>query len=105
MATAPWFVLSPNALLSTVGLLRGPDKTVPTPAEDWQAAVATAKAAYGHVDGLVNNAGILRFNALVDTPLEEFMEVVRVNQTGCFLGVRTVAPELADGGTIVNTAS
>ena len=39
MATAPWFVLSPNALLSTVGLLRGPDKTVPTPAEDWQAAV------------------------------------------------------------------
>ncbi|MFF4088556.1 SDR family NAD(P)-dependent oxidoreductase [Streptomyces nigra] len=73
--------------------------------EDWKAAVATAKAAYGHVDGLVNNAGILRFNALVDTPLEEFMEVVRVNQTGCFLGVRTVAPELADGGTIVNTAS
>jgi len=39
MATAPWFVLSPNALLSAVGLLRGPDKTVPTPAEDWQAAV------------------------------------------------------------------
>ncbi|MFC9956908.1 SDR family NAD(P)-dependent oxidoreductase [Streptomyces nigra] len=73
--------------------------------EDWEAAVATAKEAYGHVDGLVNNAGILRFNALVDTPLEEFMEVVRVNQTGCFLGVRTVAPELADGGTIVNTAS
>lgn len=39
MATAPWFVLSPNALLSVVGLLRGPDKTVPTPAQDWQQAV------------------------------------------------------------------
>lgn len=39
MATAPWFVLSPNALLSAVGLLRGPDKTVPTPAADWQQAV------------------------------------------------------------------
>ena len=39
MATAPWFVLSPNALLSAIGLLRGPDKTVPTPAEDWRAAV------------------------------------------------------------------
>jgi glycosyltransferase involved in cell wall biosynthesis len=39
MATAPWFVLSPNALLSVVGLLRGPDKTVPTPAEHWQQAV------------------------------------------------------------------
>jgi glycosyltransferase involved in cell wall biosynthesis len=39
MATAPWFVLSPNALLSAVGLLRGPDKTVPTPAQDWQVAI------------------------------------------------------------------
>jgi hypothetical protein len=39
MATAPWFVLSPNALLSSIGLLRGPDKTVPTPTEDWRTAV------------------------------------------------------------------
>lgn len=39
MATAPWFVLSPNALLSAIGLLHGPDKTVPTPALDWQTAV------------------------------------------------------------------
>ncbi|MBX9395024.1 SDR family oxidoreductase [Streptomyces sp. TRM72054] len=73
--------------------------------EQWSAAVAAAKEAYGRIDGLVNNAGILRFNALVDTPLEEFMEVVRVNQVGCFLGIRTVAPQMADGGTIVNTAS
>ncbi|MFE7647727.1 SDR family NAD(P)-dependent oxidoreductase [Streptomyces phaeoluteigriseus] len=72
---------------------------------DWADAVAAAKRAYGRIDGLVNNAGILRFNALVDTPLDEFMQVVRVNQVGCFLGVKTVAPELTDGGTIVNTAS
>lgn len=73
--------------------------------EDWQAALAAARKAYGRVDGLVNNAGILRFNALVDTPLEEFMQVVQVNQVGCFLGMKTVAPALAEGGTIVNTAS
>ncbi|MFG3021775.1 SDR family NAD(P)-dependent oxidoreductase [Streptomyces sp. NPDC048254] len=73
--------------------------------EEWQAAVAATKQAYGRLDGLVNNAGILRFNALVDTPLDEFMQVVQVNQVGCFLGMKTVAPELADGGTIVNTAS
>ncbi len=71
---------------------------------DWQAAVTAARRAYGHLDGLVNNAGILRFNSLVDTPLDEFMQVVRVNQVGCFLGIKTVAPEMADGGTIVNTA-
>ncbi|PPS73777.1 MULTISPECIES: SDR family NAD(P)-dependent oxidoreductase [Streptomyces] len=73
--------------------------------EDWQAAVTAAKDAYGHVDGLVNNAGILRFNSLLDTPLDEFMQVVQVNQVGCLLGIKAVAPEMADGGTIVNTAS
>ncbi|MGW1724975.1 SDR family NAD(P)-dependent oxidoreductase [Streptomyces sp. NPDC002306] len=71
----------------------------------WQAAVRTAQETYGRLDGLVNNAGILRFNALVDTPLDEFMRVVRVNQVGCFLGTKTAAPVLSDGGTIVNTAS
>lgn len=72
---------------------------------DWSAAVGAAKEAYGRIDGLVNNAGILRFNSLVDTPLEEFMQVVRVNQVGCFLGIKTVAAAMEDGGTIVNTAS
>uniref|UniRef100_A0AAU2VUL7 Glucose 1-dehydrogenase n=1 Tax=Streptomyces sp. NBC_00008 TaxID=2903610 RepID=A0AAU2VUL7_9ACTN len=74
---------------------------------DWQAAVAAAKGAFGRIDGLVNNAGILRFNELVTTPLEEFQQVVQVNQVGAFLGIRTVAPEIvaAGGGTIVNTSS
>ncbi|WP_326594073.1 glucose 1-dehydrogenase [Streptomyces brevispora] len=74
---------------------------------DWQAAVAAAKGAFGQIDGLVNNAGILRFNELVTTPLEEFQQVVQVNQVGAFLGIKTVAPEIetAGGGTIVNTAS
>ncbi|MFI6037438.1 SDR family NAD(P)-dependent oxidoreductase [Streptomyces sp. NPDC051315] len=73
--------------------------------DGWRHAAQAAHRAYGRLDGLVNNAGILRFNALTDTPLDEFMEVVRVNQVGCFLGMRTVAPVMADGGTIVNTAS
>ncbi|MFD4762318.1 SDR family NAD(P)-dependent oxidoreductase [Streptomyces sp. NPDC058439] len=75
--------------------------------EDWQAAVAAAKGAFGGIDGLVNNAGILRFNELVATPLEEFQQVVQVNQVGAFLGIKNVAPEIeaAGGGTIVNTAS
>ncbi|MFH8609331.1 SDR family NAD(P)-dependent oxidoreductase [Streptomyces sp. NPDC018029] len=74
---------------------------------DWQAATAAAKDAFGKVDGLVNNAGILRFNEIVSTPLEEFQQLIQVNQIGCFLGIRTVAPEIgaAGGGTIVNTAS
>ncbi|GGW58722.1 SDR family NAD(P)-dependent oxidoreductase [Streptomyces xantholiticus] len=74
---------------------------------DWAAAVAAAKGAYGKIDGLVNNAGVLRFNELVSTPLEEFQLITQVNQVGTFLGIRSVAPEIeaAGGGTIVNTAS
>ncbi|MEV8532897.1 glucose 1-dehydrogenase [Streptomyces sp. NPDC051211] len=76
--------------------------------EDWAAAVAAAKDAFGgRIDGLVNNAGILRFNELVNTPLAEFQQIVQVNQVGAFLGIKNVAPEIeaAGGGTIVNTSS
>ncbi|GLX41466.1 SDR family NAD(P)-dependent oxidoreductase [Streptomyces lavendulae] len=75
--------------------------------EDWAAAVAVAKEAFGPVSGLVNNAGILRFNELTATPLEEFRQVIEVNQVGAFLGIKTLAPEIgaAGGGTIVNTSS
>jgi len=38
MATAPYFVISPNTIMSILGLLHGTDKTVPTPAEDWRKA-------------------------------------------------------------------
>lgn len=75
--------------------------------EGWAEAVTVARDAFGKIDGLVNNAGILRFNELVNTPLAEFEQVVRVNMTGAFLGIRAVAPEIeaAGGGTIVNTSS
>jgi glycosyltransferase involved in cell wall biosynthesis len=38
MATIPYFIFSPSTLLSLAGLLRGPDPTEPTPAEDWREA-------------------------------------------------------------------
>jgi glycosyltransferase involved in cell wall biosynthesis len=38
MATTPYFIISPNGVLSLIGLLHGPDKTRPTPAEDWRQA-------------------------------------------------------------------
>ena len=54
MATAPWFVISPNTLLSVIGLLHGPDKTVPTPTEDWRKAVVDVVIpAYKEEDNIV----------------------------------------------------
>jgi glycosyltransferase involved in cell wall biosynthesis len=38
VATVPYFIFSPSTLLSLSGILRGPDPTRPTPAEDWREA-------------------------------------------------------------------
>ena len=39
MAVMPYFIISPNTVVSLLGLLHGPDKTEPTPAENWRDAV------------------------------------------------------------------
>jgi 3alpha(or 20beta)-hydroxysteroid dehydrogenase len=73
----------------------------------WAALVATAQARHGRLDGLVNNAGVVRRAALVETSVEDFEAVFRVNATGTFLGMRAAAPLMRDsgGGSIVNIAS
>jgi 3alpha(or 20beta)-hydroxysteroid dehydrogenase len=75
--------------------------------DDWKSVVDEAIDTLGGVDILVNNAGILRFAALPDMPLEDYMRVVNVNQVGTFLGMRAVSkPMMAAGkGSIVNISS
>ena len=70
--------------------------------DDWATVVAETRFTV-----LVNNAGILHFAALTDTTLADYERVVRVNQIGCFLGMRAVVPGMiaAGGGSIVNTSS
>ncbi len=75
--------------------------------EDWQRAVETAEQTYGRLDILVNNAGIVRMAPLDETSLEAWNEVIDVNQTGVFLGVKHAVPAMrrAGGGSIVNISS
>ena len=75
--------------------------------QDWQAVVDDAVATFGGVDVLVNNAGILRFAALPDMPLDDYLRIVHVNQVGTFLGMKTVAKPMAatGAGSIVNVSS
>src|ERR1019366_6474368 len=72
----------------------------------WDALIAEASS-MGRVWGLVNNAGVLLSAALGETSFEDWDRVVRVNQTGAFLGMRAIAPVLAEagGGSIVNISS
>ncbi len=73
---------------------------------DWAAAVHAAEA-MGGLHGMVNNAGIYRPATLMDTDAALFEAHMRVNQLGCFLGMKAVVPamERAGGGSIVNISS
>ena len=75
--------------------------------DQWQAAIAATEEAFGRLDVLVNNAGILRFAAIESMSAEEYMQVVTVNQLGTFLGIQAAIPALrrAGGGSIVNISS
>jgi 3alpha(or 20beta)-hydroxysteroid dehydrogenase len=73
---------------------------------DWDRAVKTAEA-MGGLHGLVNNAGIYQPKSLMETDTELWDRHMRINQTGCFLGMKAVVPamEKTGGGSIVNISS
>lgn len=62
---------------------------------------------FGHVDVLVNNAGIFHQATIADTPIERYRHLIEVNQIGVFLGMQTLAPHMAElgRGSIVNIVS
>ena len=74
---------------------------------DWQKAVETAERTYGKLHILVNNAGIVRMAPLDETSLEAWNEVINVNQTGVFLGMKQAIPAMrrAGEGSIINISS
>jgi cyclopentanol dehydrogenase len=74
---------------------------------DWQQAVATAVRNYGKLDILINNAGIFRTEGVEATSLELWNQVIAVNQTGVWLGMKCAIPAMrkAGAGSIVNISS
>jgi 3alpha(or 20beta)-hydroxysteroid dehydrogenase len=73
---------------------------------DWDRAIKTAES-LGGLHGLVNNAGVYTPKRLVETDIALWDRHVRINQFGCFLGMKAVVEpmERSGGGSIVNISS
>jgi NAD(P)-dependent dehydrogenase (short-subunit alcohol dehydrogenase family) len=76
-------------------------------ASDVQTLVGRAVAAFGGVDVLYNNAGIVRYGTVEELSEQDWDDQIDVNLKGSFLTCKYAIPELRKrgGGAIVNTAS
>lgn len=71
------------------------------------AMVDAAVARFGHVDGLVNNAGMSVFGSMLRMTDEQFDATIRTNASGVFYMMRAVANRMRVRryGSIVNVSS
>lgn len=74
---------------------------------DWEAVIAAALEAFGGINILINNAGILQIGAIEQQKREAWDTILGVNLIGPAIGHRLVIPHMvaAGGGSIVNVSS
>lgn len=70
-------------------------------------AIQHVMAAFGRVDVLVNNAGIVRESVVSEMPIADWDRIMDVNLRGVFVCTRFVLPHMLEqgGGRIINMAS
>ena len=78
-----------------------------TSEDDWAAVIAGIVEQHGRIDILVNNAGIFSMTAALDTSIEAWNQMVAINQTGVFLGIRDVGRVMCEqgSGSIINISA
>ena len=78
-----------------------------TKEEHWGEAAKLAESAFGALTTVVNNAAILHIAPIEFTTVDDYLRVVRVNELGTFLGIRTAIEPMRrnGGGSIINISS
>jgi 3alpha(or 20beta)-hydroxysteroid dehydrogenase len=73
----------------------------------WKETLSAALAHFGKLHILVNNAGTIARQGIVDTTVEAWNRTMAVNLTGAMLGMKHCAPAIRDsgGGSIINISS
>jgi len=70
-----------------------------------KALIEAAVSHYGKLDIVVNNAGIGEGNEIKDISEAELDRILSVNTKGVLWGMKHAVLHIADGGSIINTAS
>ncbi|MFF2842414.1 SDR family NAD(P)-dependent oxidoreductase [Paenarthrobacter sp. NPDC057981] len=79
-----------------------------TDEQSWKRVAEETVSEFGRINVLMNNAGMVGSYEPIDSiSIEDWNRVVAVNQTGPFLGIRTVVPYMRSngGGSIINVSS
>jgi 3(or 17)beta-hydroxysteroid dehydrogenase len=73
----------------------------------WSEVVSETMKAFGRLDTLVNNAGLVRFATIEDMKYADYKIQLEVMLDGTFLGCRAAIPHMTKGGggSIINMAS
>jgi len=76
-------------------------------AASWDAAIVQGVEAFGDINVLVNNAGILIMKPVQDTTEEEWDKIFSINAKGVFLGTKAILNSMkaTGGGSIINISS
>ncbi|KAA9027064.1 SDR family NAD(P)-dependent oxidoreductase [Niallia endozanthoxylica] len=102
-----------DGLIETVSLIEDHQEDILTlkhdisREEEWESVIAKTETRFGRLDGLINNAGILIRNGILNTSIEEFEKIQSINTNGTFLGMKHGAGLMkkSGGGSIINISS
>ncbi|MEV6674491.1 SDR family NAD(P)-dependent oxidoreductase [Streptomyces sp. NPDC051162] len=67
--------------------------------------VGEAKERFGHLDGVVNNAGVISHIPFAELPAEEWTRIIDTNLTASYRIIQQSLPLLGNGSSLINIGS